>query len=117
VIWPFDGFFPPLYSLPAVNFAKAGSAIPIKFALGGDRGLDILAAGSPASAPSDCSANHAIGVRQVPAPGASGLSYDPNTSQYSFVWKTAKTWAGTCRVLTITLRDGTSHNAFFNFAQ
>ena len=33
-----------------VNIVKAGSAVPLKFSVGGYRGLDIFAAGYPASA-------------------------------------------------------------------
>jgi hypothetical protein len=29
--------------------------------------------------------------------GDSGLSYDAATDQYTYVWKTDKTWSGTCR--------------------
>ena len=42
--WPFTGFFSPVDNLPTVNVAKAGSTIPVKFSLGGNRGLGILAA-------------------------------------------------------------------------
>jgi hypothetical protein len=33
---------------PALNIAKGGSSIPVKFSLSGDKGLDIFAAGYPA---------------------------------------------------------------------
>jgi len=29
--------------------------------------------------------------------------------EYAFGWKTDKSWVGTCRVLVLGLRDGTSH--------
>ena len=41
----FSGFFQPVDNLPTFNMTKAGSAIPVKFSLGGNQGLDILAAG------------------------------------------------------------------------
>ena len=47
ITWPFLGFFSPIGA--GVNPAKAGSAVPVKFSLGGDRGLAILADGYPAS--------------------------------------------------------------------
>ncbi len=47
VIWGFTGFFSPIDNLPAINSMKAGAAVPVKFSLGGDQGLDIFALGSP----------------------------------------------------------------------
>jgi hypothetical protein len=32
-------------------------------------------------------------------------------------WKTDARWAGTCRQLIVTLDDGTSHRANFNFVK
>jgi hypothetical protein len=55
-VYPFSGFFSPVDNLPVVNTMKAGAAVPIKFSLGGDRGLDILAAGSPTSQQIACEA-------------------------------------------------------------
>jgi hypothetical protein len=37
-------------------------------------------------------------------------------TQYSYVWKTTKSWASTCRRLNVTLEDGTVHVANFKFA-
>jgi len=31
------------------------------------------------------------------------------------VWKTEKSWAGQCRVLKVTLADGSEHTATFRF--
>jgi hypothetical protein len=36
----FTGFFAPLANAPTANFAKAGQAIPVRFSLGGDFGLN-----------------------------------------------------------------------------
>ena len=41
--------------------------------------------------------------------------YDPATDQYTYVWKTTKSWAGTCRRLTVTFNDGTQRYADFKF--
>jgi hypothetical protein len=32
----FEGFYPPVAPAPALNAVKAGSAVPLKFSLGGD---------------------------------------------------------------------------------
>jgi len=40
--YDFAGFFQPIDNLPTLNGVKAGSAVPVKFSLGGNHGLDIL---------------------------------------------------------------------------
>lgn len=110
------GFFPPVNNLPAFNVAKAGSAIPVKFSLDGNQGLDIFAATYPKVTAIACP-NSAIfdAVDQTVTASGNSLSYDPATDQYNFVWKTNKAWAGTCRQLVVRLVDGTDHPANFKF--
>jgi predicted extracellular nuclease len=117
-----SGFFPPVANpgsgTPVFNRAKAGSAVPIKFSLNGDRGLDIFATGSPSSTTVKCDASETLGSPEATVtPGASRLQYDPTTDQYTYVWKTDKAWSGTCRVLSVKLIDGTTHTAYFNFTR
>ncbi|MAT96832.1 MAG: hypothetical protein CL608_06790 [Anaerolineaceae bacterium] len=112
----FTGFFAPVDNYPTVNTVKAGSAVPIKFSLDGDQGLDIFAAGYPRSQRVACDTSGDLNdVETALNPGASGLTYDPVTDQYNFVWKTNKSWAGTCRLFTIQLVDGTDHYLLFKF--
>src|SRR5215211_1212333 len=40
--YPFTGFFQPIDNNGVFNSAKAGSTIPVKFSLGGDKGLNIF---------------------------------------------------------------------------
>jgi len=116
VNYDWTGFFRPVDNPPTVNQAKAGSAIPVKFSLSGDQGLDIFAASFPSSARVACEAGAALdAIEQTVTAGGSSLSYDPLTGQYVYVWKTDKAWAGTCRHLTVQLIDGTTHVAYFKF--
>jgi hypothetical protein len=116
VIFNWAGFFQPVDNLPTFNAAKAGSAIPIKFSLGGNKGLNILASGSPVSTKIACSTGATLDdIEQTVNPGSSTLTYDPLSGQYSYVWKTDKSWSGTCRQLVVTLSDGTVHLANFKF--
>jgi hypothetical protein len=116
VIYDFGGFYPPVYPEPALNAVKAGSAVPLKFSLGGDQGLDVVAPGYPASQPLDCATFDPGGeLEPVQPAGGSGLSYDVASDQYTYVWKTEKGWAGTCRVLALQFADGTQHLAYFQF--
>lgn len=114
VIYDWNGFFRPVDNLPTLNVAKAGSAIPIKFSLSGNQGLGIMAAGSPTSKVSTCeTAGAADTIEETVTAGQSSLSYDASADQYTYVWKTDKSWAGTCRTLTVKLADGSIHQALF----
>jgi hypothetical protein len=116
VIYNFTGFFSPVDNLPTLNQVKAGSAIPVKFSLAGNQGLNILASGSPSSQTISCSSSAVIDdIEQTVTAGSSSLSYDASTNTYSYVWKTQKSWTGTCRQLIVTLVDGTQHVANFKF--
>ncbi len=114
----FTGFFAPVDNPPTLNQVKAGQSIPVKFSLGGNQGLGILAPNSPASGLISCPTGVTVDV--IPTTTTisnSGLTYDAATDQYTYVWKTEKSWAGTCRQLNVTLRDGTTKSAGFNFTR
>jgi CSLREA domain-containing protein len=111
--YTFTGFFAPV-DMAALNGVKAGQAIPVKFSLGGDFGLDIMAAGYPASTTIACDNSAPTGtIEETVSAGSSSLSYDADSDQYIYVWKTNKGWANSCRVLTIMLDDGSVHQASF----
>jgi uncharacterized protein len=113
-----NGFMQPVDNLPEINVAKAGSAIPVKFSLGGDHGLNIFAAGYPKSQIISCgSTGSTDDIEQTVTAGASSLSYDPTTNTYNYVWKTDKAWTGSCRQLVVVLADGTTHVANFKFTK
>ena len=111
--WVFAGFFQPIDN-GMVNVAKAGSAIPVKFTLGGDQGLGVLAAGYPRSVQVACVASDPVdAIEETDTAGASSLSFADG--QYHYVWKTEKGWSGTCRQFVVKLRDNTLHHATFRF--
>ena len=112
----FAGFFPPVDNPPVVNAVKAGSGVPLKFSLGGFFGLDIFAVGYPRSVQVQCSGAGLLDViEETSSAGTSGLSYDAATDQYTYVWKTKKAWAGSCRQLQVGLDDGKVRSAAFSF--
>jgi len=92
-----------------VNIAKAGQAVPLTFSLGGYRGTGVLAAGylrrerlfGEANEPADV-------LEETISAGGSSLAYDPFTGNYTYVWKTSKTWKNTCRMFVLRLADGTA---------
>jgi Tol biopolymer transport system component len=107
VVYDFTGFLAPVSAVyPAPNSLPAGEAIPLKFRLHGNQGLDVLAAGSPVWAP--CGGGDA-----TPARGT--LSYSASNDRYTYLAATDKAWRGACRDLVLTLRDGTSHRARISF--
>ena len=110
--YTFGGFQPPVDAAPVVNTINAGQAVPIKFSLGGNYGLDILAAGSPTFVKTSCTTGEQDPVTTVAA-SASGLKYDPATDTYTYTWKTSKSDAKTCGTFTLTLDDGSTHQLLF----
>lgn len=116
ITWPTGGFGPPIGDGSGPVVAKAGSVIPVKFSLGGDRGLDILRAGYPASQAYTCgSALPPDASEPAASVGPGGLRYDGGSDMYSFLWKTDKAWKDTCRVFAVGLQDGTNLTVGFQF--
>jgi probable HAF family extracellular repeat protein len=116
VRYNFTGFLQPVDNLPTANTTKAGSTIPVKFRLGGNQGLAVVAAGFPGSVPIACESGSALDeIEQTVTTNASALTYDATTDTYSYLWKTDKAWAGSCRQLNVRLADGTNHEAKFQF--
>jgi hypothetical protein len=99
-----------------LNAVKAGRAIPVKFSLDGDHGLNIFATGYPASQPITCNSSLPLDdIETTVTAGSSSLSYDATNDKYNYVWKTNSAWAGTCRRLIVRLSDGSDHVANFQF--
>jgi beta-glucosidase-like glycosyl hydrolase len=108
VVWnEYGGFTPPL-SEGAMNEARAGSTVPIKFSLGADFGLDIFAEGYPYSVEVDCMTQAEIGPHEL-------ITDWKIAGGYHADWKTDGAWGGTCRLLSIKLLDNTVHTATFSF--
>lgn len=113
----FTGFFAPIDNGNVLNKMNAGRAVPVKFSLDGDQGLDIFADDSPTSQQINCNTGSPVDdeVEETTSAGSSSLSYNAGSDQYHYVWKTDSAWAGTCRQLNVTLSDGTTHTAKFKF--
>ncbi|HEY9283054.1 MAG TPA: T9SS-dependent M36 family metallopeptidase [Pyrinomonadaceae bacterium] len=114
VNYDFGGFYSPVANAPALNAVQAGQTVPLHFSLNGSFGLDILAAGSPASRQVDCATLAPLGAFEpAETPGGSGLS--ASDGRYNYPWKTSRLWGGTCRELVVRTNDNTDHSAFFSF--
>jgi Tol biopolymer transport system component len=114
--YTFTGFFSPVDNQPTANKVAAGSAVPVKFRLGGPQGLAIFAGGYPRSQSVACNAAATVdGIEQTVSANTSGLTYDAASGTYSYTWKTDKAWANTCRQLVLRFADGTYRRADFTF--
>jgi uncharacterized protein len=116
VVYNLRGFFFPVLNEPYLNRVIAGAVVPMRFTLGGNRGLDIFAPGYPASRPVACVASDAtrdLGETNtfldIP------LRYSALTDRYTYLWKTERSWRGTCREFVLRLKDGSEETARFRF--
>jgi alpha-tubulin suppressor-like RCC1 family protein len=118
----FTGFFAPVDNRPTVNTANAGRTIPMKYRL-------VELEGTPVSSPSsfvsfssakvNCGTLETEGADSIETyTGNSGLKYQGD-GNWHFNWATSKSYAsssqGPCRVLTLKLADGSTHNTSFKF--
>ncbi len=102
-----------------VNKANAGQAIPVIWLLRDENGAGIADTSSfisLTSYPISCGTfvGDPTSVIEEYAAGSSGLQYQGN-GNWQFNWKTLKTYAGACRTMVLTLKDGTTHSAYFQF--
>ena len=112
VKYPFAGFYAPVDN-GMTNAVRAGAAVPVRFSLGGDLGLNIFAAAYPRSRQVMCDTGAPVDVvEETIVAGSSSLSLDSATGRYLYVWKTDSTWTG-CRELMLKLLDGEEYRATF----
>ncbi len=77
VVSAFSGFFPPVDNPPTLNVVNAGRAIPVKFSLGGNRGLAIFAPGYPRVVTIACVTGVPTDeIETTVTAGGSGLKFD-----------------------------------------
>jgi len=113
-----SGFLSTFEDAPVLNEASSGAVNTLYFKLGGDHGLGILAAGSPASRQIDCATKAPLGALEpTQTPSWDALSYQPYLERYAYPWKTPRAYRGTCRELVLTLSDGSAHSAYFDFVK
>jgi PKD repeat protein len=117
VLYTFSGFFQPVDNPPALNRVKAGLAVPVRFSLNGNRGVNIFEAGYPTSEPLVCQSSGIDDIEETTNAATSSLSFNPSTGQYTYLWKTDTSWANTCRQLVVKFADGTIQRAKFRFVK
>jgi large repetitive protein len=119
VHYVFVGFLQPIDNLPYLNSSKAGQTVPVKWQLKDYAGnlindLSTLAPNGLTSVRINCDSSEPIdAIEELAAPGSTVFRFDG--TQFIYNWQTSKSWAGTCRLMTVTLTDGTKHSAQFTF--
>jgi hypothetical protein len=116
VTYNFAGFFQPVDNLPALNLAKAGQAIPLKWRLTDANGDPVLNLASVTVTVQSLSCTLGTTGDQIEeyAAGASGLQ-NLGDGYYQFNWKTPTSYANSCKTVRVNLGDGTLHTAQFQF--
>ena len=76
----------------------------------------MIADGYPQVAEVECGAGHQA-EQGEPARVLGGLRYRRGRDRYRFLWRTERSWRGSCRRLLIKLADGTIQRADFRFKQ
>jgi uncharacterized repeat protein (TIGR03803 family) len=116
VAFSFSGFLSPVENSPALNRVTGGQVVPIRFDLGVDAGRGVLAEDSPTVQKIHCGTLAPLGTPERAHRGTRrALVHRRGTGGYTYLWKTEKHWAGSCRQLTLELDDGTEHSANFKF--
>lgn len=114
-VFAFTGFYRPIDNQPVVNSAKAGSTVPVKWRI---TDLDGTPIADPASFKSltsvTCEPLTGDPANKLDSAGRSGLQYFGD-GYWQFNWTTVKSYAGQCRVMILTLADGSTHTAYFKF--
>jgi hypothetical protein len=91
--------------------------VPVRFSLGGFKGLDVLAPGYPQVAEVECGAGEQPGAgRPARSVGwQKGLRYRHRA--YMFMWRTERDWTHGCHQFLLKLTDGSVHRAEFKFVR
>jgi hypothetical protein len=117
--YAFSGFANPIGPMPMANVANAGRTVPVKYYLqdaGGAFISNLASFVSLMSGPVACDATApGVLVEETEAAGSTTIRYDATSNQFIYNWKTDKSWAGSCRMLQLTLNDGTLYLALFQF--
>jgi hypothetical protein len=111
--YTFTGFFLPIANPPVLNKVLPGKTVRVSFGLGGDFGLDVFAAGYPASRPVNCRTHVPLGPDE-PITSNQGLQYNRRSDVYTYPWSTSGNWGG-CRELVVRFDDGQEFTALFRF--
>jgi hypothetical protein len=117
VVYGFQGFHAPVDN-DVLNVAKAGSSIPLKLRVVDASSAPVtdLATVTVTATSLVCELGETTDAIEEYAAGGSGLQ-NLGDGYYQFNWKTPKTYAKSCKSVTVTLGDGVLHSADFSFTK
>lgn len=115
-LYTFNGFFRSVRNPPYVNILGVSDSVALKFSLGGNRGLGILAAGTPTVSPISCPAGPLNTAKDIDT-RKNGLFYNTAAGIYSYIWRPSLALKGTCQKFTLKLNDGSEHSLFFKITK
>jgi probable HAF family extracellular repeat protein len=116
--YTFDGFFAPLANPPAVNQVKAGKGVAVRFSLGKDFGLSVFETGYPQARTVECEPTAPVhAVNEAVNAKNSGLTFDPVSQRYTYLWKTERSSVGACAELVFRFDDGQERVALFSLSR
>lgn len=118
VRYDFIGFYNPIENLPVLNVAKAGQVIPVKWSVPANQGgfiadTSIVSAVQFSTESCNDDTVSSTDISEAQTTGSSGLRYDETDEQFVFNWKTRKAMKGSCRMLHLSLNDGSVHQVKF----
>jgi hypothetical protein len=112
------GFFAPVDNPPVLNQVKAGAVVPLKWRLVNalNAGITDLATATLTVSPLDCETAEGVDQVEETAVAGSGLQ-NLGDGYYQLNWKTAKSYAATCKTVQLDLGHGVTYDAFFKFTK
>jgi hypothetical protein len=120
IAYQFTGFSSPINGGGVLNQVKAGQTVPLKWRLTTTDGLPVTDL-DPADVKVtvtalSCSVGSNVDAVEEYSTGSSGLQ-NLGDGYYQWNWKTAKTYAGSCKTMTLSLGEsnGATHDALFKF--
>ena len=114
--WDFVGFSQPVDNLPIRNVVNAGQGIPVRWRVLDQAGRPVtnLTVAEMTATNLSCGLASTPDLIEETTAGAAGLKNLGNGS-YELVWKSPKTYGGSCKTLHLDIHDGVTHDAAFEF--
>jgi hypothetical protein len=117
-VYQFEGFASPVNNAGALNVAKAGQAIPLKWRLTDAAGLPITNLTTVTITVKEyaCAVGSTADQVEEYAAGGSGLQ-NLGDGYYQLNWKSPASYKGSCKELVLTLGNGATYSALFQFTK
>jgi hypothetical protein len=118
VVYRVSNFRPPVNNGRVVNVSKAGRSVAFRFSVVDANRVPVrdISGLRSKTAVQRCKASAPSDRIERYTKQRSGLKNMGN-GKYSWVLKTQRRWAGTCRTVSLTLNDGVRHSAKFRFTR